>query len=167
MGYQIRIPGRQTLAEVVKAIAFRLANRMCTRDDAERLAPAIEAALTQRLKSSLTTTDICGAQVMCDETVRPSAWNVRPDPELVRIDPNHPDHVKRFQLAGDGGLDQWLNTLRVSVHSVIPGKFGPPKPEMLDVWLTEELGRYLYETDLCGHTDLCHSATPVKDVMTA
>jgi len=164
MPYQLRIPGNWTLGAVVKTLAGRLAREVAGGGNSEALAVAFETVLRQRLKATVLTTDVCGAQVMCDEGTSPSAWNYSPDPSLSRVDPNHPEHVKRFRLEWDGSLEQWLSTLVLSLHSVLPQRLSGADVALMEGVVKEILGPYLYVNELCGGTDLCQYATPVADV---
>ncbi len=154
--YQLRLPLATAPGALLEAFAESFSRQLPQRGD-----PTALAQLLRRiLEAYVLWCDLCGTQILCDETVAPAPWNPHRAPPSLGPDME----AQRIRLVLPADLEELSREVEEAVAQLVG-----PDPQVRAAAaraLRDALGPYLYTNDVCGMTELCRCAQfdPVWEV---
>jgi hypothetical protein len=114
------------------------------------------------LEEHIVSSQFCGMQAECEESLTPALPQSQPLPPKVEL-PGSP-HVHRYVLKIDLPLSQFLTLFIARVLAGMHQKvdvrgWGEKLGQEMQAGVRKVLSKYLYESDNCGATDLCRDTT--------
>lgn len=165
--YQLRLRQDQSLTDVLDGCVEAVLKLLSVNpefgalNDGEK--QALESGLRKVLSRYIVRFDVCGGQALCEESMEPVGWNVRPDPALSPRHPWEAEEVTRLAVNVARGLEELVDGLEAAVYRELfktPQRAhqAPALKNALGLALRDALAPHLYRNVTCGSLELCRQA---------
>ena len=166
--YQIRTPEKKALEDVLQEMASAAWDAVSKDIDVQEVSPSDRAvffrSVTQAILPYVRTFRLCGLSNICLDEVYSAPLSAQPG----KVDVNPWDLVYHIFYRGDA--EEFVDGIAFEAIESIKGllKTGRSRPVFVAVEsaLRNVLGKYLYYSPVCGHTELCifSGSAPVSAV---
>lgn len=109
--------------------------------------------------------DVCGLEALCDESLRPSEWNAKPDPALGAGAPWKSEITRLLLEVKEGPEDFLADMEHLILQDFVPrgldrGEREKLRPRIRGA-IVSSVGKYLYRNNACGGCELRRHAVRI------